>query len=50
MYEKYQEAADALRHEKWGRKHAEAILEQVLILTSYLKNIVDLNYYFYLPV
>ncbi|XP_073117973.1 nuclear-pore anchor [Elaeis guineensis] len=30
MYEKYQEAADALRHEKWGRKHAEAILERVL--------------------
>ncbi|XP_020574914.1 nuclear-pore anchor [Phalaenopsis equestris] len=30
MYEKYQEAYDALRHEKWGRKHAEAILERVL--------------------
>lgn len=30
MYEKYQEASDALRHEKWGRKHAEAILERVL--------------------
>ncbi|KAH7688768.1 nucleoprotein TPR protein [Dioscorea alata] len=30
MYEKYQETADALRHEKWGRKHSEAILERVL--------------------
>ncbi|XP_020091201.1 nuclear-pore anchor isoform X3 [Ananas comosus] len=30
MYEKYQEAADALRHERWGRKHAEAVLERVL--------------------
>ncbi|XP_020683167.1 nuclear-pore anchor [Dendrobium catenatum] len=30
MYEKYQEASDALRHEKWGRKHAEAILDRVL--------------------
>ncbi|PKA47867.1 Nuclear-pore anchor [Apostasia shenzhenica] len=30
MYEKYQEASDALRHEKWGRKHAEAVLERVL--------------------
>ncbi|RRT78390.1 hypothetical protein B296_00010578, partial [Ensete ventricosum] len=33
MYEKYQEAADAVRHEKWGRKNAEAVLERVLILT-----------------
>ncbi|XP_077232792.1 nuclear pore anchor [Tasmannia lanceolata] len=30
MYEKYQEAADALRHEQLGRKHAEAVLERVL--------------------
>ncbi|THU47223.1 hypothetical protein C4D60_Mb09t13250 [Musa balbisiana] len=30
MYEKYQEAADAARHEKWGRKNAEAVLERVL--------------------
>ncbi|XP_042438080.1 nuclear-pore anchor-like [Zingiber officinale] len=30
MYEKYQEAADALQHEKWGRKNAEAALERVL--------------------
>ncbi|KAG0470649.1 hypothetical protein HPP92_017349 [Vanilla planifolia] len=30
MYEKYQEAADALRHEKWGRRHAETVLERVL--------------------
>ncbi|KAG6466993.1 hypothetical protein ZIOFF_075177 [Zingiber officinale] len=30
MYEKYQEAADALRHEKWGRKNAEAVLARVL--------------------
>ncbi|KAJ0986603.1 hypothetical protein J5N97_004959 [Dioscorea zingiberensis] len=30
MYVKYQETADALRHEKWGRKHSEAILERVL--------------------
>ncbi|KAK8923652.1 Nuclear-pore anchor [Platanthera zijinensis] len=30
MYEKYQEASDALLHEKWGRKHAEAVLERVL--------------------
>ncbi|KAJ6817739.1 nuclear-pore anchor [Iris pallida] len=30
MYEKYQEAADAARHEQWGRKHSEAILERVL--------------------
>ncbi|XP_073010170.1 nuclear-pore anchor isoform X2 [Typha latifolia] len=30
MYEKYQEAADALRHERWGRRHAEAVLERVL--------------------
>lgn len=32
MYEKYQEAADALRHERWGRKHAEAVLERVLYI------------------
>lgn len=31
MYEKYQEAADALRHERWERKHSEAILERVLL-------------------
>nr|XP_018673883.1 PREDICTED: nuclear-pore anchor [Musa acuminata subsp. malaccensis] len=30
IYEKYQEAADAARHEKWGRKNAEAVLERVL--------------------
>uniref|UniRef100_A0ACD5YQH7 Uncharacterized protein n=1 Tax=Avena sativa TaxID=4498 RepID=A0ACD5YQH7_AVESA len=30
IYEKYQEATDALRHERWGRKHAEAVLERVL--------------------
>ncbi|XP_078447741.1 nuclear pore anchor [Wolffia australiana] len=30
MYEKYQETADALRHEMWERKHSEAILERVL--------------------
>lgn len=30
MYEKYQEAADALHHEKWGRKNAEAVLQRVL--------------------
>ncbi|CAA7392158.1 unnamed protein product [Spirodela intermedia] len=30
MYEKYQEAADALRHERWERKHSDAILERVL--------------------
>ncbi|XP_074586874.1 nuclear-pore anchor-like isoform X2 [Curcuma longa] len=30
MYEKYQESADALQHEKWGRKNAEAALERVL--------------------
>ncbi|KAJ4756884.1 Nuclear-pore anchor [Rhynchospora pubera] len=30
MYEQYQDAADALRHERWGRKHAEAVLERVL--------------------
>ncbi|TVU28462.1 hypothetical protein EJB05_19979 [Eragrostis curvula] len=30
MYEKYQEATDALRHERHGRRHAEAVLERVL--------------------
>lgn len=30
MYSKYQEAVDALRHEQLGRKHSEAMLEQVL--------------------
>ncbi|KAK1257262.1 Nuclear-pore anchor [Acorus gramineus] len=30
MYEKYQEAADALRHEQLGRKHSEALLKRVL--------------------
>ncbi|MQL71936.1 hypothetical protein Taro_004262, partial [Colocasia esculenta] len=30
MFEKYQEVADALRHERWERKHSEAILERVL--------------------
>lgn len=30
MYEKYHEAADALRQERWGRKHAESILERVI--------------------
>ncbi|KAM0835139.1 hypothetical protein ACQ4PT_063130 [Festuca glaucescens] len=30
IYEKYQEATDALRHERWGRRHAEAVLERVL--------------------
>ncbi|KAK9714813.1 hypothetical protein RND81_06G122300 [Saponaria officinalis] len=30
MYAKYQEAADALRHEQMGRKQTEAILERVL--------------------
>lgn len=30
MYEQYQDAADALRHERWGRRHAEAVLERVL--------------------
>jgi hypothetical protein len=27
MYEQYQNAADALRHERSGRRHAEAVLE-----------------------
>ncbi|CAH1431370.1 unnamed protein product [Lactuca virosa] len=30
MYEKYQEAVDALRHEQLGRKQAESILKRVL--------------------
>lgn len=30
MYEKYQEAVDALRHEQLGRKESEAILQRVL--------------------
>ncbi|KAL6633570.1 hypothetical protein ACP70R_026241 [Stipagrostis hirtigluma subsp. patula] len=30
IYEKYQEATDALLHERWGRKHAEAVLERVM--------------------
>nr|CAB3451048.1 unnamed protein product [Digitaria exilis] len=30
MYEKYQEATDALLHERRGRRHAETILERVL--------------------
>ncbi|KAI4982010.1 hypothetical protein ZWY2020_022502 [Hordeum vulgare] len=30
IYEKYQEATDALRHESFGRRHAEAVLERVL--------------------
>ncbi|XP_062222059.1 nuclear-pore anchor-like isoform X3 [Phragmites australis] len=30
IYEKYQEATDALRHERWGRRHAEAVLERVM--------------------
>ncbi|KAI3816544.1 hypothetical protein L1987_16245 [Smallanthus sonchifolius] len=30
MYEKYQEAIDALRHEQLGRKHSQSILERVL--------------------
>ncbi|CAN6274484.1 unnamed protein product [Urochloa humidicola] len=30
MYEKYQEATDALLHERRGRRHAEAVLERVL--------------------
>ncbi|XP_068655691.1 nuclear-pore anchor isoform X2 [Aristolochia californica] len=30
MYEKYQEAVDALQHERLGRKHSEAVLERVL--------------------
>ncbi|KAL9234131.1 hypothetical protein vseg_009035 [Gypsophila vaccaria] len=30
MYTKYQEAADALRHEQMGKKQTEAILERVL--------------------
>lgn len=29
MYSKYQEAVDALRHEQLGRRHSEAMLEQV---------------------
>ena len=29
MYCKYQEAVDAFRHEQLGRKHSEAMLEQV---------------------
>lgn len=29
IYEKYQEATDALRHERFGRRHAEAVLERV---------------------
>lgn len=31
MYAKYQEAADALRHEQLGRKQTQAILERVLL-------------------
>ena len=31
MYSKYQEAVDALRHEQLGRKHSEAMLEQVAL-------------------
>ncbi|XP_021726285.1 nuclear-pore anchor-like [Chenopodium quinoa] len=31
MYTKYQEAADALRHEQLGRKQTQAILERVLL-------------------
>ncbi|CAO2842787.1 unnamed protein product, partial [Amaranthus hypochondriacus] len=31
MYAKYQEAADALRHEQLGRKQTQAILERVLV-------------------
>lgn len=40
MYEKYHEAADALRQERWGRKHAESILERVIFFnqTSILLN------------
>ncbi|KAJ0865910.1 hypothetical protein HanRHA438_Chr12g0545861 [Helianthus annuus] len=30
MYEKYQEAIDAFRHEQLGRKHSQSILERVL--------------------
>ncbi|KAF3448815.1 hypothetical protein FNV43_RR09528 [Rhamnella rubrinervis] len=30
MYEKYQEAVDALRHEQLGRKESEAVLQRVL--------------------
>ncbi|KAJ0734815.1 hypothetical protein HanPI659440_Chr11g0424691 [Helianthus annuus] len=30
MYEKYQEAIDAFRHEQLGRKHSRSILERVL--------------------
>jgi hypothetical protein len=30
VYEQYQNAADALRHERSGRRHAEAVLERVL--------------------
>ncbi|PUZ77494.1 hypothetical protein GQ55_1G376100 [Panicum hallii var. hallii] len=30
IYEKYQEATDALLHERRGRRHAEAVLERVL--------------------
>ncbi|KAL8224372.1 hypothetical protein R6Q57_019847 [Mikania cordata] len=30
MYEKYQEAIDALKHEQLGRKHSQSILERVL--------------------
>ncbi|KAL5732092.1 hypothetical protein ACHQM5_004749 [Ranunculus cassubicifolius] len=30
MYEKYQEAVDALRHETMGRKQSQAVLERVL--------------------
>ncbi|KAJ0552350.1 nuclear-pore anchor isoform X1 [Helianthus annuus] len=30
MYEKYQEAVDALRHEEFGRKHSQSVLERVL--------------------
>ncbi|OVA15206.1 Tetratricopeptide [Macleaya cordata] len=30
MYEKYQEAVDALRHERLGRKQSQAVLERVL--------------------
>jgi hypothetical protein len=36
IYEKYQEATDALRHERLGRRHAEAVLERVnVILVSF---------------
>ncbi|XP_068655473.1 nuclear-pore anchor-like isoform X2 [Aristolochia californica] len=30
MYEKYQEAADALRHERWALKHSEDVLKRVV--------------------